>query len=65
METMEGSEKKCFIDEGLAHKGPSHVEEAQFAGGNRSYNFQPNTNLPTHYTPALRNLENFSYRGGA
>ena len=33
--------------------------------GNRSYNFRPNTNLPTHYTPALRKHENFSYGGGA
>ena len=65
VETMEGSEQKSFTDEGLAQRGPSHVQEAQFAGGNRSYNFKPNTNLPTHYTPTLRNLENFSYGGGA
>ena len=31
----------------------------------RSYHFNPNPNLPTHYTPALRNHENFSYGGGA
>ena len=31
----------------------------------RSYHFKPNPNLPTHYTPALRNHENFSYGGGA
>ena len=31
----------------------------------RSYQFKPNLNLPTHYTPALRNNENFSYGGGA
>ena len=31
----------------------------------RSYHFKPNTNLPTHYNPALRNHENFSYGGGA
>ena len=30
-----------------------------------SYHFNPNPNLPTHYTPALRNHENFSYGGGA
>ena len=47
--------------EGLAHEGPYHVEEAQFVNGNRSYNFKPNISLLTHYTPALRNHENFSY----
>ena len=26
---------------------------------------KPNPNLPTHYSPALRNHENFSYGGGA
>ena len=31
----------------------------------RSYPFKPNPNLPTHYTPALRNHENFSHGGGA
>ena len=31
----------------------------------RAYHFKPNPNLPTHYTPALRNHENFSYGGGA
>ena len=31
----------------------------------RSYHFKPNPNLPTHYTPALRNHENFSYGGEA
>ena len=33
-------------------------------GGNRSYNFKSNNNIPTHYTPALRNHENFSYVSG-
>ena len=46
--------------EGLAHEGPYQVEEAQFVSGNGSYNFKPNNILPTHYTPALRNHENFS-----
>ena len=27
----------------------------------RSYHFKPNSNFPTHYTPALRNHESFSY----
>ena len=63
--TAEGNEQKSIIDEGLAHEGPYQVEKAQFVGGNRSYNFKSNTNLPTHYTLALRNHENFSYGGRA
>ena len=63
--TMEGNEKKSITDEGLAHEGPYQAEEARFVGGNRGYNFKPNTNLPTSYTPTLRNPENFSYGGGA
>ena len=31
----------------------------------RNYHFKPNPNLPTHYNPALRNHENFSYGEGA
>ena len=31
----------------------------------RSYHFKPKPNLPTHYSQALRNHENFSYGGGA
>ena len=58
---MEGSEQKCIADEGLTHEGPYQVEEAQYVNGSRSYNFKPDNNLPTHYTPALRNHENFSY----
>ena len=50
--------------EGLAHEGPYQVEEAQFVNVNRSYNFKPNISLLTHYTPALRNHENFSYGTG-
>ena len=62
--TQEGREKNCSIDEGLPHEGPYQVKEAQFVGGNRSYNFKPNNNLPTHYTPALRNYQKFFYRSG-
>ena len=40
------------------------VEEAMYANEPRSYHFKPNPNLPTHYNPALRNHENFSYGGG-
>ena len=65
VETVEGNEQKSITDKGLAHEGPYQVEEAQFVGGNISYNFKPNNNLPTHYTPALRNHGNFSYAGGA
>ena len=53
-----------MTDEGLAHEGPYQVEEAQFVSGNISYNFKPNNNLLTHYTPALKNHENFSYQSG-
>ena len=49
-------------EEGLAHECPFNMEEAQYIQGNRAYNFKPNNNLPTHYTPALRNHENLSYR---
>ena len=61
---MEGVGQKCATDNGLAHEGPYQVEEAQFVNGNRSYNFKLNNNLPTHYTLALRNHENFSYGCG-
>ena len=50
------NEQRVLNDEGL-----SNVEEVQFFNCNRSYNFKLNTNLPTHYTPALRNHEIFSY----
>ena len=63
--TVEGNEQKSSANEGLAHEGPYQVEEAQLVNGNRSYNFKPNLNLPTHHTPTLRNHKNFSYGGGA
>ena len=63
--TVEENEQNSSADEGLAHEGPYQVEEAQFVNRDRSYNFKPNLNLPTHYTPALKNHENFSYGGGA
>ena len=62
---VEGNEQKSITTEGLAHEGPYQVEEARFVGGKISYNFKPNNNLPTHYTPALKNHKNFSYGGGA
>ena len=42
-----------------------NTEEAKYLGEQRNYHFKPNTNLPTHYHPALRNHENLSYGGGA
>ena len=40
-------------------------EEVKYVNEPRNYHFKPNPNLPTHYIPALRNHENFSYCGGA
>ena len=51
--------------EGHAEEGSYAVEEANYLNEQRAYHFKPNPNLPTHYTPALRNHENFSYGGGA
>ena len=41
------------------------AEEVKYVNEQRSYHFKPNPNLPTHYNPALRNHDNFSYGGGA
>ena len=62
---VDENEKRNNVEEGLTHEGPYQVEEAQYLNANRSYNFKPNLNLPTHYTPVLKNHENFSYGGGA
>ena len=51
--------------EGPVEEEPYQVEETKYMSEQRSYHFKPNPNLPTHYTPALRNLENLSYGGGA
>ena len=64
MGIVEGAEQKCVVDQGLAHEGPYQMEEVQYLNGNRTYNFEPNNNFPTYYTPALRNHENLSYGGG-
>ena len=48
----------------LVGEEPYQVEETKYMNEQRSYHFKPNPNLPTHYTPALRNHENFSYGGG-
>ena len=51
--------------EGPIDEDSYQVEEAKYLNEQRSYHFKPNPNLPTHYNPALRNHENFSYGGGA
>ena len=51
--------------EGHATEGSYAVEEVNYLNEQRVYHFKPNPNLPTHYTLALRNHENFSYGGGA
>ena len=51
--------------EGHVEEEPYQVEEAQYRNANRSYTFKPNPNLPTLYTPTLRNHESFSYGRGA
>ena len=40
-------------------------EEVKYVNEPRNYHFKPNPNLPTPYSPALRNHENFSYGGWA
>ena len=50
---------------GPVEEEPYQVEETKYMNEPRSYHFKPNPNLPTHYTPALRNHENFSYGRGA
>ena len=51
--------------EGLIEEETYQVEETEYMSEQRSYHFKPNPNLPTQYTLALRNHENFSYGGGA
>ena len=62
---VDENKKRNSAEEGLTHEGPYQVEEAHYLNANISYNVKPNLNLPTHYTPALRNHKNFSYGGGA
>ena len=62
---VDKNEKMNNAKKGLAHEDPYQVEEAQYLNATRSYNLKPNLSLPTHYTLALRNHENFSYGGGA
>ena len=51
--------------EGLVAEEPYQIEETKYMNEQRSCHFKPKPNLPTHYTPTLRNYENFSYGGGA
>ena len=51
--------------EGYEEEEPYQVEATKYMNEQRTYHFKPNPNLPTHYTPALRNHESFSYGGGA
>ena len=50
---------------GPVEEEPYQVEETKYMSEQRSHHFKPNPNLPTHYTPTLRNHENLSYDGGA
>ena len=51
--------------EELVGEEPYQVDETNYMNEQRSYHFNPNPNLPIHYTPALRNHESFSYGGGS
>ena len=62
---VDEGERRKSAEKGPNHEGSYQVEEAQYLNANRSYTFKPNPNLPTHYTPTLRNHENFSNGGGA
>ena len=42
-------------DEGFEEEEPYQVEETKYMNEQRSYHFKPNPNLPTHYSPTLRN----------
>ena len=51
--------------EGPTEEDSYQVEDTKYKNKQRSYHFKPNPNLPTYYTQALRNHENFSYGGEA
>ena len=53
------------VAEGSADEDLYAVEEDNYLNEQRIYHFNPNPNLPTHYNPALRNHELFTYGGGA
>ena len=54
---VDKGERRMSVEEEPNHEGSYQVEEAQSLNASRSYTFKPNPNLPTHYTPALRNHE--------
>ena len=58
-------ERRRNSAEGYEKEEPYQVDEAQYLNANKSYTFKPNPNLPTHYSPTLRNHESFSYGGKA
>ena len=62
---VDEGERRKSAEKGPNHEGSYKVEEAQYLNANMSYTFKPNLNMPTHYTLALKNHENFSYGGGA
>ena len=41
----------------LVGEEPYQVKETEYMNKTRSYHFKPNPNLPTHYTPTLKNHE--------
>ena len=49
--------------DGYEEEEPYQVEETKYMNEQRSYHFKPNPNLPTNYSPALRNHESFSFGG--
>ena len=51
--------------EGPVEEEAYQVEETKNMNEQRIYHFKLNPNLLTHYTPTLRNYENFSYGGEA
>ena len=51
--------------EGPVEEEPYQGLETKYMSEQRSYHLKLNPNLPTHYTPTLRNHENLSYGGGA
>ena len=51
--------------EGYEEEEPYQVEEAKYINEKRSYHFKPNPNLPTHYSPTLRNRKIFHMVGKA
>ena len=62
---MYNAQEVGAVKEGIRSIAMGLVEVEPYLNANKSYTFKLNPNLPTHYTPALRNHENFSHGGGA